>query len=248
MGVVAKSAQKPLLAKLFRSGHIGAKPVMSRYQSTIATAIMPQSLKESPKQAPQSISPLTGAKGFSTHVQSDFQVLDHHAVLSASLAHQTQPMAREMDLIEASANKHNFEKILLLINHGEAAVKKNDSLGMPVLTGRGVGQALSLSHQAALFCNNDTGLTPELVVLAPLGCCIQTALHVFPYNAPDSVRGVSWICQDALLGDEPAPSLPLISKSFPGLDMSYLNMEHQSKDFLEWLQNRDERVIAGKFG
>jgi hypothetical protein len=244
MIIIAKSAQSSLLVKLLRSGPTGAKPAMWRYQSTIITVSLPRSLKVTPKQALRPISPLAGTKDFSTHVQSDFQVLNH-AVLSASLAHQPQPVAREMDLMEASANKHSFEKILLLINHGEAAVKKNDSLGIPVLTGRGVGQALTLSHQAALFCSNDTGLTPELVVLAPLACCIQTALHAFPYNAPDSVRGVSWICHgDLVPKDEPAPPLSMISKNFPWMDMSYLYMQHQSEDFLEWLRGRDERVIV----
>ena len=51
----------------------------------------------------------------------------------------------------------------------------------------------------SMWCNPDTGLSPELVVFAPLGCSIQTALHAFPYNSPDSVRGVSWVCRGDLL-------------------------------------------------
>ena len=204
---------------------------------------------ETPKQALRESHLFSDTKDFSTQVQSDFQVLNH-AVLSASLVHHQpqQVLAREMNLVEAAANKHNFDKILLLISHGEAAVKKSNNLGIPVLTGKGVGQALTLFHQTALYCNAETGLAPELVVLAPLGCSIQTTLHAFPYNSPDSVRGVSWICRGDLVPKEEAvASTSILAKNFPGMDLSYYETQRQSEDFLEWLKDRQERVIVGKF-
>lgn len=219
----------------------GVKP-LRRFQSTLTLTSLPQSPKETYKQ--QSL-PLSDTKDFSTQVQTDFQSLNH-AVLSAQLAHQPQQLAREIDIMEA--HEHNFDKILLLINHGEAAVKKNDPDGLPVLTGKGVGQALSLSHKASIWCNCDTGLSPELVVFAPLGCSIQTALHAFPYNSPDSVRGVSWVCRGDLLSNQEAPkvSSSTLTKNFPGMDLSLYDSQYQSEDFLEWLRGRKERVIVGK--
>jgi len=248
MVVLRKSVQSPLLAKFLRPGFDGVKPATCRFQSTFTVSSLPQSPKEAPKQTLRTTPSLTNTKDFSTQVESDYEVLNH-AVLSASLAHQPQQVAREMDIIEAAAKKHNFDKILLLISHGEAAIKKNDPLGIPILTGKGVGQALTLSHQAAMFCSEDTGLSPDLVVLAPLGCSIQTTLHAFPYNAPDSVRGVSWICHgDLVPKEESAASLSMITNYFPGMDISHYDSHHQSDDFLEWLRCRNERVIVGKSG
>lgn len=238
MVVLRKTVQSKFLTK-YRFA--GVKPVLCRLQSTLTVTYQPQSPREAP--------PLSDAKGFSTQVQSDYGQVLNHAVLSASLAHQPQRIACEMDIVEAAANKHNFDKILLLVNHGEAAVKKNDRLGIPVLTGRGVGQALTLSHQTCMFCNSDTGLSPELVVLAPLGCSIQMALHAFPYSAPDSVQGVSggvsWICHgDLLPKEEEAVSQSVITKNFPGMDLCQYDVGNQSGNFLEWIKRRNERVIV----
>lgn len=224
------------------SANSGVKQ-LRRFQSTITLTSLPQSQKDTYKH--QSL-PLSDTKDFSTQVQSDFEVFNH-AVLSAQLAHQPQQLAREIDIMEF--HQHNFDKILLLINHGEAAVKKNDPHGLPVLTGKGVGQALSLSHKTSIWCNSDTGLSPELVVFAPLGCSIQTALHAFPYNSPDSVRGVSWVCRGDLLTNQEEPvSSSTITKNFPGMDLSLYETQYESDDFLEWIRGRQERVIVGKSG
>lgn len=242
MATLGKSI-KVLPTKIFQSppgAFAGVKTTLRRFQSTITVASLPS-------QYPKEALPFTHSKDFSTQVQSDFQVLNQ-AVLSASaLAHQPQPVARELGIMEAADSKHNYDKILLLINHGDAAVKKNDPLGIPVLTGKGVGQALSLSHTTTMWCNSDTGLSPELVVFSPLGCAIQTALHAFPYNAPDSVRGVSWVCRgDTISNDQVAESSSLITKSFPGMDLSLCDSQFHTDDFLEWLRGRQERVIVGK--
>lgn len=249
MVVLRKTAQTKVLSNYtyFGTRFAGVKaPVGCRLQSTCTLTTLSQSPRKAPQQALQITPSLSDAKDFSTQVQSDYgQEVLNQAVLSAF---HPQRIACELDIVEAAANKHNFDKILLLINHGEAAVKKNDRLGIPVLTGRGVGQALTLSHQTCLFCDND--LSPELVVLAPLGCSIQTTLHAFPYNAPDSVRGVSggvsWICHgDLVPKEESAISQSIITKNFPGMDLSQYD-SGGSENFLEWIKRRDERVIVGK--
>jgi hypothetical protein len=152
-----------------------------------------------------------------------------------------------MDLAEAAVSKHNYDKILLLVNHGEAAVKKNSPLGIS-LTGKGFGEALTLSRQAAVFCNTQTGLSPELVVMAPLGCSIQTALYAFPYSSPISVRGVDWICHGHLLANEEPTCVSVLEKNFPGVDFSSYGAtgSQQAGNFLAWLQGRQERVIVGE--
>jgi hypothetical protein len=249
MVVLRKTAQTKALTNHFGARFAGVKvPSFSgcRLQSTCTLTTLPQSPRKAPQQALQTTPSLTDAKDFSTQVQSDYgQEVLNQAVLSAF---HPQRIACELDIVEAAANKHNFDKILLLVNHGEAAVKKNDHLGIPLLTGRGVGQALTLSRQTCLFCDND--LSPELVVLAPLGCSIQTTLHAFPYNAPDSVRGVSggvsWICHgDLVPKEESAISQSFITKNFPGMDLSQYD-SGGSENFLEWIKRRDERVIVGK--
>jgi hypothetical protein len=197
---------------------------------------------------------LPDRKDFSTRVASDYEIINHaQAVLSATLAHQPRVLAQEIDLAQAVASKDKFDKILLLVNHGDAAVKKNHPLGI-CLTGKGVGQALTLSGQTAEFCNHQTGLSPELVVLAPLGCSIQTALYAFPYSSPEvSVRGVDWICHGHLVavGEEPT-CIDVLKQNFPGMNFTdahrgrTLTESQQMDDFITWLQGRHERIIVGK--
>lgn len=241
MIVLKRSLQNPRLKAYLVSRMSGVNSIAYRSQSTIIGTCASHSPNDASNHSLRSQSSLSEAK------EMDLDVLNH-AVLSASaLAHQPQRIAAELDIVEASANKHQFNKILLLINHGEAAMKKNDPLGIPVLTGRGVGQALTLSHQTATFCNNDTGLAPELVVLAPLGHSIQTTLHAFLYNAPDSVRGVEWICHGDLIPENVAPADPsLIARNFPGMDLSLYDSHDRQESFLEWLRGRNEKVIVGK--
>lgn len=239
-----------MMSRLLKSriGVMGVHKTVFRVRSTSTLSHPPQSQKEasSPSQR------LPDRKDFSTRVASDYEIINHaQAVLSATLAHQPRVLAQEIDLAQAVASKDKFDKILLLVNHGDAAVKKNHPLGIS-LTGKGVGQALTLSGQTAEFCNHQTGLSPELVVLAPLGCSIQTALYAFPYSSPAvSVRGVDWICHGHLVakGEEPT-CVDVLKQNFPGMNFtdahygSTLTESQQMDDFMTWLQGRHERIIV----
>jgi hypothetical protein len=226
---------------------MGVNNTVFRLRPTSTLSHPPQSQKEASNPSQR----LCEKKDFSTRVASDYEALNQ-AVLSATLAHQPRVTAQEMDLAQAVASKHKFDKILLLVNHGEAAVKENHPLGIS-LTGKGVGEALTLSGQTAVFCNNETGLSPELVLLAPLGCSIQTALYAFPYSSPVvSVRGVDWICHGHLMANEEPTSVDVLKQNFPGMKFadaqcgSASTASQQMDDFMTWLQSRQERVIVGK--
>jgi hypothetical protein len=231
-----------------RIGVMGVNKTVFRVRSTSTLSQPPQTQNFASTQSQR----LSNKKDFSTRVASDYEVINQ-AVLSATLARQPRVMAQEMDLAQAVASKDKFDKILLLVNHGEAAVKKNHPLGIS-LTGKGVGQALTLSGQTAVFCNDQTGLSPELVVLAPLGCSIQTALYAFPYSSPAvSIRGVDWICHGHLVvANEEPTSLDVLKQNFPGMNFtdaqsaSTFTGSQQVDHFMTWLQGRHERVIVGK--
>lgn len=258
MVALKKMLQTPVMSSSLKS-RFGVKCVnhtLFRLQSTSTMAHLSQSHSEASIQSQRSKTAIQSQrsilnsekKDFSTRVASDFEVLNQ-AVLSVSLAHQpsSRVVAHMMNLAEAAASNHNYDKILLLVNHGEAAVRKNSPLGIS-LTGKGFGQALTLSRQAAVFCNTQTGLSPELVVLAPLGCSIQTALYAFPYSSPISVRGVDWICHGQLVANEEPTCVSVLEKNFPGVDFSAHGATGSQKgaNFLSWLQGRHERVIVGK--
>jgi hypothetical protein len=116
-----------------------------------------------------------------------------NALLTAAASSAAQPRqnvitAQEMDLVEAASKRNLYDKILLLVKHGEdesqlvgvGGSSKTGTNSDPSLTGRGVGQTLNVSRRVATFCNDDTGLLPELVVAAPLRRAVDTAMLVFP--------------------------------------------------------------------
>jgi hypothetical protein len=268
------------VSRLLYTRHI----IQRRFQSQTSAAASPSSIFESHQQSAspvlQSTLQYTPKKDFSTRVEydNDYFALQKHwnALLSAAEhapARSAAPVgrAREMtDLIDAAEHRDEFDKMLLLVNHGEGGMKRNDTSGIPFLTGRGMGQALDLSRRTARFCTTETGLCPALVVVAPLATSIQTALHAFPYHSPAFRTDVPWICHgDLVEEDHKRPeSYELLSAKFPGLDLSLCHDEcdngedntnsrligmveskryllGQSDRFLEWIHQRDERVILG---
>jgi hypothetical protein len=151
-----------------------------------------------------------------------------------------KPQAYEMDLVLASRAKYSFDKILLLMQHGEdesqicetpsSSSSSSSSMQDPHLTGTGFGQALSLSRRAAAYCNPETGLEPELVVVSPFSRVLQTTMLAFPYSHPGaslSVRNKTppWICHPALVdasGDLSNHPMEIsdLQLTFPGMDYS----------------------------
>jgi hypothetical protein len=133
--------------------------------------------------------------------------------------------AEEMNLVQAAERRLLYDKIILLVQHGEALTDNvetalpenhwasagtNASSSSPAwnssyyndpesLTGRGIGQSLNLSRRMAIFCNDETQLVPELVLVAPLKRVLQTTFLAFPYHTPHhALRPTPWICHPLL--------------------------------------------------
>jgi broad specificity phosphatase PhoE len=198
------------------------------------------------------------------------------AASSAAQSHPRQTTvvtAHEMDLVEAATKRNLYDKILLLVKHGEddsqlavgssniKSSRKKGSKNDPGLTGRGVGQTLNVSRRVATFCNDETGLLPELVVAAPLRRAVDTAMLVFPNYTPDSVRSIPWLCHPGLMDVDEHDNLhkehgvpaSAVSETGPQIDVnaslvrSKQELLRRSDDLVEWLRNRDEEVVVGKY-
>ena len=196
-------------------------------------------------------------------------------VASAAASTHAIPAAiesEELDLVQASERRHLFDKILLIVHHGETETQEFAPTMQPgeeqpapsdALTGRGIGQALSLSRRTAAFCNDETGLSPELVLVAPSRSLLHTLFLTFPYDTPhQSIRGrTHWICYPTELRSSLAPPTRIadLQREFPGIDTSLCRDEdsiaggasnerllQEASGMLEWLKMRDERVVVGK--
>ena len=167
--------------------------------------------------------------------------------------------ACEMDLIEAAERRNDFDKILLLIHHGEAGTNVTEN---SPLTQRGTGQTLNLSRRTSLFCNHTTGLQPDVIVVAPMQRAIQTALLALPQYAPHSVRARDWVCHPAatvmnprcdFLKYEDEQQSVVDFFSIGGSDAkndacsSELEMLERTECFLNWVQGKPGRVFVGTF-
>jgi broad specificity phosphatase PhoE len=144
----------------------------------------------------------------------------------------------------------------------------------PLLTGRGCGQMLSVSKRTANFFNKETGLQPDLFVVSPLRRAIQSALIAFPTSSPlASLKATPWVCHPACMEQANGNKSEFVSSSeeleqtFPGIDFDLFNQSLKAGDvynskekvplfeskmdlmnrtdaFLEWLKERDERVVV----
>lgn len=225
---------------------------------------------------------------------SAFQALSSEADVTPAPTERIKISARavEMNLVDAAAaasDNESYDKILVLIRPGEStysvfeqrwsesgnkldeAVNSDEYPRDGLMTGKGCGQVLDLARQTANFCNDDTGLIPELFVVSPLRRAVQSALLSFPSFAPESVRSVPWICHGGLmeragLKADFVSAADELEKFFPGIDYSHYretidpavvnSMEvrnaveskkellQRTNDFLEWIMGRDERVIV----
>jgi hypothetical protein len=174
--------------------------------------------------------------------------------------------AHELDLIEASERLHLYDKMLFLLSIGEYVQIKSDASSnrstTEILTGRGVGHALSLSRRIATFCNEENGLIPELFVLEPSQKAAQTGFLSFPYDTPySSLRGTRWICHpSASITGVQQPTSSSLNLHTVGIDCSLLSdnnyldvhssnntLEETASNLLHWVYGRDEKIIVGKF-
>eukprot|EP00553_Chaetoceros_curvisetus_P004659 CAMPEP_0204622076 /NCGR_PEP_ID=MMETSP0717-20131115/7737_1 /ASSEMBLY_ACC=CAM_ASM_000666 /TAXON_ID=230516 /ORGANISM="Chaetoceros curvisetus" /LENGTH=251 /DNA_ID=CAMNT_0051636687 /DNA_START=67 /DNA_END=822 /DNA_ORIENTATION=- len=155
----------------------------------------------------------------------------------------------EMSIEQANAAAMSgaFDKILLLLEHGEAdyATSRDGTVDDDLsLTKKGYGQALSVSGETAVYCyeGENSALSPDLFVVPPLRCAIESLLVAFPYYTPDSIHTKKWICHGSCMDhDTHSMSAETLETIFPGIDVN----EHSDKsDFLTWLGTRKERVIA----
>lgn len=175
----------------------------------------------------------------------------------------SQPYAREMEMDEASETKDEFDKVLLLINQGQAGIDKNGQYG---LTRQGIGSVLDLSRKTAIFCTDETQLIPGLVLVAPTKPAMHTALLSFPQYSPQAAtrRPVQWMCRSDLVEHAEQEQLRTtleVDTYFPGMDLSghyvplkvakdalsiesKLELLQQSENFLMFLQSRNEQVVA----
>jgi len=196
-------------------------------------------------------------------------------VASAAASTHAIPAAiesEELDLVQASERRHLFDKILLIVHHGETetqefapTMQSEEEQPAPsdALTGRGIGQALSLSRRTAAFCNDETGLSPELVLVAPSRSLLHTLFLSFPYDTPhQSIQGrTQWICYPTALRSTLAPPTRIadLQREFPGIDISLCRDEdsiagcasnerllQEASGMLDWLKMRDQRVVVGK--
>lgn len=218
-----------------------SKHVLARSQSSVAVS------RSSPRQF-QSTLHHGESQDFSSLAlrrdDGDYYFEEHtDAILSALKTYtgkqsvvvesQVQPrvtaMARNMDLVEAAyaaKDYESYDKILILMRHGEAKhnvfqrefanAKKGRSVTDastveesnmdedhpidPMLTGKGCGQMLALSRRTATFFNSETGLKPDLFVVSPLRRAIQSAVIAFPtYTTFASLDNIPWICNPYLM-------------------------------------------------
>jgi len=186
----------------------------------------------------------------------------HHGGLEASLGPATAsgleprlpPRATELDLIQAADAVHDresFDKILILMRHGEArhnvferewATHHHGKAAMeeangeedypvdPMLTGKGCGQMLALSRQTATYLHKQTSLQPQLIVVSPLRRAIQSALIAFPTQTPMTcLANTPWICHPHVMESANGNKSEFVSDGavlrdmFPGVEFGLLD-------------------------
>jgi hypothetical protein len=173
--------------------------------------------------------------------------------------------AEELDLVQAAAMRHSFDKVLLLLNHGEHApqeIVEDVAIIDPtvdILSKKGVGQTLSLARRTATFCNNDTGLVPDLFLIEPSVAAAQTAFFSFPYETPHcSLSNSRWVCHPAVAGIGTMYHTMIGTKLREvGIDNTMLDdaisitptaacdLLRNANDLIDWLSNVDEKIVVG---
>ena len=197
------------------------------------------------------------------------------SLMESALLDHLEPciVADEMDLVQAAERRDQYDKVILLLHHGEnlgqvlagpEQMQMNYDLWCEEdpesLTGKGIGQSLTLSRRMAAFCNKDTNLLPELIVVAPLRKVLQTTFLAFPYDTPaHTIRNVRWVCHPDMV-DKSSYTPRDIQSAFGDIDCSLFSEERgedtcktreesllkRADSFLSWLDSREERIVVGK--
>ena len=119
-----------------------------------------------------------------------------------------------------------------------------------------MGQMLNVSRTTAAFCNKETGLQPELVVVSPTRYTTESAIIAFPTYAPGSVNEIPWFyhhgCDNKDDSQIQSTEYGILSESFPGINNSLvtnkgIGASNERDGFLSWLKTRSENVIVGEF-
>lgn len=107
---------------------------------------------------------------------------------------------------------------------------------------KGFGQALSISGETARYCSSKT-LKPELFIVAPQRCAIESALIAFPTFGPESIHGQQWIsdtrCTDAITTES---DIKRMKGTFPSI--SFDQTRKDNSDFLQYIASREEKIIV----
>ncbi len=114
---------------------------------------------------------------------------------------------------------------------------------------QGIGSALHVSRETATYCNRKTGLVPDLYVVSPYRCTTESALLAFPQYAPGNIHNRPWICHDKCADVNIVANdcrfIDNLEADFPGVDFNIL--KRPSNDFMSWLNEREDRIIVGKW-
>jgi hypothetical protein len=167
--------------------------------------------------------------------------------LSPQILEDFSVVGEELQLKEAFKVHDKFDKFVIFVAHGDiVSVNQNDSacgsLSDMSLSGKGFGQALSISGETARYCSSKN-LKPELFIVAPQRCAIESALIAFPTFGPDSIHGQQWIsdirCTDTITTES---DIKRMKGAFPGI--SFDQAREDNSDFLQYIASREEKIIV----
>ena len=112
------------------------------------------------------------------------------ALLSATVNRPSNAFKpKAQDLTDLDANPHlafMFDKVLLLVRHGETARSASTTIDHHHLSSEGYQQALKLARDS-----EDLLMAPELVVCAPTSASVHTTLLAFPPSSPHCQQSAS---------------------------------------------------------
>lgn len=137
-----------------------------------------------------------------------------------------------------------------------------------------MGKALSIARLTAKHAYQENGLTPDLFVVNPLRRTTMTALLAFPQYAPGMIKEKAWICHPLCMEEANGKVSDFVcdpnelKSFFRGIDYSIFEQSfdrekmntltkkpmieskndllQRTDDFMNWIKQREERVITGK--
>jgi hypothetical protein len=208
-------------------------------------------------------------------LELSLKVFELNSVLAEKQEGSSPAIGFAMDYNQAAdaVQEDVFDKVLLLMTHGEAILQDDVDLDQAedsfvstkALSPKGIGQTLDLSRAASTYCHRDTGLVPELCVVSPLPCAAEAALMTFPHYSPDSVGGIPWISHDGCMDHQDGQDVYIqkpvrdLENKYRGIDYSAVTitestasttieseeeLKNRTMEFLQWLNERPEKVVV----